>query len=136
MAAHHTWSKTSLERRKTLHPLLQELVDEVLLLCPLDVTIIEGHRSKEKQLEAFNAGVSEVKVGKHNTMPSEAMDIAPLINGKIEWHNKALWRFFAGFVIGIAAAKEIPLRSGIDWDNDFDTQEHSLFDGPHFELIL
>ncbi len=50
------------------------------------VQLLEGHRSNEDQLKAFNAGKSRIKSGgKHNHSPSLATDVAPW---PIDWSDK------------------------------------------------
>lgn len=140
MAAHHEWSKSSEQKLHTCKPQLVELCNETLRIFPLDIIIIEGARSDDRQEEMFRTGVSLARAGesKHNTNDSEplsrAVDMAPLRFGKIEWDNRELWIGFTSFVRGLAEARGIPIRSGIDWDSDFDFTDHKLWDGPHFEL--
>jgi hypothetical protein len=52
----------------------------------------------------------------------------------IDWSNRDGFVLLAGFLIGIAASMGIKLISGVDWDGDFKTTDHSFFDGPHLEL--
>jgi hypothetical protein len=101
------------------------------------VTIIEGHRSDERQAEMLATGMSTLGPGKskHNRSPSEAVDMAPILSGKIPWEDKESFVMFGGFVMGIAHEMGIKIRWGGDWDSDWNVREHSLFDGPHFELI-
>ena len=68
---------------------------------------------------------------KHNQEPSLAVDVAPW---PIDWNDSHRFYHFAGFVLGIAAALNIRLRWGGDWDSDFDLRDQTFFDLPHFEL--
>ena len=93
-------------------------------------------------MELYNQGKSKLKAGesKHNNtytgQPwSEAVDMAPLVDGKIDWNDRELWLQFAGFVRGVAATHGYIIRWGGDWDGDFDSAEHGFWDGPHFEII-
>ena len=52
------FGKDSLARLSTCHPDLQKLFKEVIK--HYDCTILEGHRSDEDQLKAFNAGKSKI----------------------------------------------------------------------------
>ena len=47
--------------------------------------IVCGHRNKEDQNKAFAEGKSKLKwpKGKHNKLPSQAVDAAPYISGNI-----------------------------------------------------
>lgn len=135
MAAHHAWSAKSLNRLRTCHDDLQKLMNEVLLTYPLDITIIEGHRSEERQNQMVEEGKSKLNYpnSKHNGSPSRAVDVAPLRNGKIEWRDRELWAHFAGFVLATAQRMEIDIRWGGDWNSDLDFNE-AFYDAPHFEL--
>jgi hypothetical protein len=136
MASHHKWGAKSLNKLETAHPNLNSLFTRVLETCPLDITIIETYRSNDRQDELFELGKSKLRAGqsKHNTNPSKAIDVAPLVNGTIDWNDRELWIMFAGYVLGVASEMNIPLRWGGDWDNDFNSREHSFWDAPHFEL--
>jgi peptidoglycan L-alanyl-D-glutamate endopeptidase CwlK len=125
----------STERLATTDPRLQKLFNEVIKT--FDCTVIEGHRTKEKQNEYFAAGKSKLKwpEGKHCADPSLAADVAPYINGKTSYNtNHCL--YFAGYVMGTAQQLGIKIRSGYDWDMDNEViTDQSFNDGVHFELI-
>ena len=82
---------------------------------------------------AVEAGMSQVNWpdGKHNKIPSEAIDVAPW---PLDWNNLDRFYMFAGLVLGIANGMNISVISGLDWDNDGETTDQNLIDGPHFEL--
>lgn len=136
MAAHHKFSQKSFDKLDTCHRELRALFKRVLEVCPLDITIIEGHRSNERQQELFDTGMSKVGPGKskHNNVPSMAVDVAPLTENGIEWENRELWLHFGGYVKGVAREMGIPIRWGGDWSGDFDFNDQTFHDMPHFEL--
>lgn len=120
----------------TCHPLLQELFREVIK--GRDCTIIEGHRTRRRQNQLFEQGLSKVKWpdGKHNTMPAEAVDAGPYFPGKgIPWDEQENFYAFAGYVQGIAKKLGIKIRWGGDWDGDNDVKDQKFNDLAHFELI-
>ena len=125
----------STERLATADPRLQKLFNEVIKT--FDCTVIEGHRTKEKQNEYFAAGKSKLKwpEGKHCSNPSLAVDVAPFIGGKISYNtNHCL--YFAGYVMATANSLGIKLRSGYDWDMDNEVvTDQSFNDGVHFEIV-
>lgn len=124
----------STERLATADPRLQKLFNEVIKT--FDCTVIEGHRTKEKQNEYFEQGKSKLKwpEGKHCSDPSLAVDVAPFIGGKISYNtNHCL--YFAGYVMATANSLGIKLRSGYDWDMDNEVvTDQSFNDGVHFEI--
>ena len=78
------FGRRSKEQLSSCHADLQKLFNEVIK--HYDCTILEGHRSNEDQLKAFNAGKSRIKSGgKHNQLPSLAADVAPW---PIDWSDK------------------------------------------------
>jgi hypothetical protein len=122
---------SSLTQRATLHPDLKRLVDEVIK--HVDFSITCGYRNQADQDAAVTKGLSQVKFpnGKHNTLPSKAMDVAPY---PINWNDTEAFTLLAGVFFGAAAVLGIKLRLGADWDGDFNTLEHSFKDRPHIEL--
>lgn len=132
------FSNTSKERLATCHPDLRYIFNTVIK--HFDCTIIEGHRSKERQNRAYESGKSQLKYpeSKHNNEPSRAVDVIPY---PVEWHNTARIYYFAGFVLGTAkilySLGEISheLRWGGDWDMDTKVRDNSFNDLVHFELV-
>ena len=126
-----SFGNTSKERLATCDPVLQGLFNEVIK--HYDCTIICGHRGEAEQNKAFEEGRSKLKWpnGKHNKVPSQAVDVMPF---PIEWNNVKRLRHFIGFVQGIIAVKGLRVRSGHDWDNDYDLDEEKFKDGPHWEI--
>jgi peptidoglycan L-alanyl-D-glutamate endopeptidase CwlK len=111
---------------------LQRVFEKVIE--EIDCTILEGERGEERQNFLFDSGQSKVRYpnGKHNSSPSRAVDVAPW---PIDWENRERFILFAGYVLGVANEMDIPLRWGGDWNTNWDTQDHTFFDGPHFELV-
>lgn len=102
-----------------------------------DCSILKGHRDQQEQDEAFRTGASQLRWpnGKHNAMPSMAVDIAPY---PIDFSNrpKAIARFYllAGVVLTRAIELRIPIRWGGDWDGDLDIFDQTFDDLGHFEI--
>lgn len=119
-----SYSAKSKERLATSHPLLQDLFNEIIK--HRDCSILYGHRNRVEQEEAFTNGRSKAHYGQsfHNYSPSLAVDAMPW---PINWEDLKGIHEFAGFVLGVAAAKGIEIRWGGHFKN--------FFDGPHFELI-
>ena len=136
------FSESSRLRLASCHPALIDLFETVIE--EYDATVIEGHRGQEAQHAAFIGGKSQLDwpKGKHNRMPSLAVDVAP---APIDWgekgtpaeREKARARFyhFAGYVLGVARCKGITVRWGGDWARDFDPRDNRFADLVHFELV-
>ncbi len=131
-----SFGEVSAKRLAECHPDLQRLFNEVVK--HVDCTVICGHRGQKEQDQAFADGRSKLKWpnGNHNKVPSMAVDVAPYYPGtKIRWDDAKGFIHFAGFVRGVASQMGIKIRSGADWDNDFDLLDNKFNDLPHFELI-
>lgn len=138
------FSNTSLKRLNECHEDLIILFNEVIK--EFDCTICVGYRNEEDQNKAYLDRKSDKKYpySKHNKKPSLAVDVAPYSKKlkAIDWSNKNLMYFFAGFVLGKASElkKEGKIRHeiicGADWDNDRDITNHKLIDINHFEIKI
>lgn len=126
------FSNTSATRLAQCDPRLRAVFDEVIR--HFDCTILCGHRAKAEQDAAFAAGNSKVQWpnGKHNTVPSLAVDAAPY---PIDWEDRERATFFAGVVMGTAWQMGIELRWGGDWDRDTQVNDNTFDDLWHFELV-
>jgi peptidoglycan L-alanyl-D-glutamate endopeptidase CwlK len=131
-----SYSKESLEKLGTCDDRLQRVFNKVIQF--VDCTIICGHRGEEEQNAAYAKGASKVKYpdGKHNSIPSKAVDVMPYpVNYSEDAKNIEEITLFAGFVLGIAAEMGIKLRWGHDWDSDMVPDTRGLVDRPHYEVI-
>lgn len=135
MPSFGTKSKTNLEQ---CAPALQLLFTEVVKR--FDCTILVGHRNETEQTKAFNKGRSKLgwPNSKHNSTPSRGIDVSPYpipedfgANSRDEYEK---FKYFAFYVLGVAAGMNIPIRWGGDWDMDFDTLDQNFNDLLHFEL--
>lgn len=132
----HNFGKASLRKLETCHGDLQLLFRTVGKRFPC--TILEGHRTEERQNELFEQRKSKLKwpQGKHNRKPSLAVDVAPdPINWSADPKNMARFYHFAGYVMAIANTMGYKLRWGGDWDGDRDFSDQTFDDLVHFELV-
>lgn len=109
---------------------LQRLVRAVA--AKIDVCVAVGHRDQAAQDAAFAAGKSKLPWPKsrHNTLPSEAVDLCPLQpDGTIDWSDagKAAFRSMAAVVKQTALELGIAIEWGGDWTG-------TLGDLDHFQL--
>jgi hypothetical protein len=141
-----TYSRSSLDRLNTCEDDLNRLFTSVIE--DYDNSILEGHRPEARQNELFDRKASKVRFpdGKHNSVPSKAVDSAPYIVGRgIPWPDKiekpdtyykdlAQFYHYAGYVQGKAKEMGIAIRWGGDWDKDWDLADQTFDDLVHFEL--
>jgi peptidoglycan L-alanyl-D-glutamate endopeptidase CwlK len=85
--------------------------------------VIEGLRTIKRQRELVAAGASKTMRSRH--IHGFAVDIAPIIGGKISWDWPAFYPLAAA-IKKAAAAEKVTLTWGGDWK--------SFVDGPHWEL--
>jgi|TARA_R110000823_G_scaffold217725_3_gene347050 peptidoglycan LD-endopeptidase CwlK len=128
----YKWGPRSIKHLVTLDERLQKVLNEVIKY--VDCSIIEGHRSGERQDRLFEEGRTKVKYpnGRHNANPSRAVDVVPY---PIDWDDRERFHLFAGFVIGIGQSMGIRLRWGGDWNMNFEVDDNNFDDFPHFELV-
>lgn len=126
------YSKASLTKLETCHPDIQKLMKEAIKY--VDLTIIEGVRTKEQQEEYVRTGRSKTMNSKHLKQPDGYSHAIDVMAYPIKWGDWKRNAYVAGFLMGLANQMGIKLRSGIDWDKDFDVSEHNFLDAPHFEL--
>ena len=125
------FSPRSLERLNTCDPRLIELLTSVVV--DFDCTILGGHRGESEQNRLYDEAKSKVRWpdSKHNASPSLAVDVAPY---PIDWQDRERFIYFGGYVKGVAATLDIPIRWGGDWDGDNDLRDQTFMDLVHFEL--
>lgn len=113
----------SLSRLQGVHPHLVEIVKRAALLSDLDFTVLEGLRTIERQKQLVANGASKTMKSRHLT--GHAVDLAPLIDGKVSW-DWPLYHRLAPIVKKAAADLGYPITWGGDW--------RSFRDGPHWQL--
>lgn len=107
----------------------------------VDLTIVEGLRSPERQAELYAKGrttpgpkVSWTMKSKH--LEGKAIDVAPLeADGSIDWNNAVKFKTMADLMFAAADELGVHIRWGCDWDQDGIPYEKGEYDGPHFELV-
>ncbi len=97
-------------------------------------TITVGHRNKEDQNKVYEQGFSKLEYpnSKHNSKPSEAMDIIPDKGGYSAGREQFI--LMIGIIKGIALNLGITIRCGLDWDGDNDLKDQTFMDLAHVEL--
>jgi peptidoglycan L-alanyl-D-glutamate endopeptidase CwlK len=126
------FSEKSLAKLATCDSRLQKVFHEVVR--DFDCTVLEGHRNKERQNRMVDEGKSQVRWpdGKHNRVPSAAVDVCPY---PVAWDDRERQSLFAGFVLATAKAMDVNLRWGGDWDRDTEVRDNGFDDLVHFELV-
>jgi peptidoglycan L-alanyl-D-glutamate endopeptidase CwlK len=121
------FGKRSRERMKGVDSRLINVMNELIKL--MDVTIIEGLRTKERQEELVAKGASKTKFSKH--IEGKALDVAPY---PIDWENRDGFYYMGGMIRGIAQQLGYDIRYGGDWDSDGQTKDNNFDDLVHIEI--
>ena len=100
---------------------LDLMAREMLAMEIVDIAAICGRRGKEAQEKAFAEGNSKArwKESKHNVIEpdlSEALDLAPIVNGKIPWHETdkdyEAWYIMGGMAMTVAKKLSLEIKWG------------------------
>ncbi len=129
-----TISPNSLDKLSQCYYELQRLVRTVSERMSLIVSC--GHRGEVEQNRAYIEGKSKLQFpnSKHNTLPSLAVDIEPLKRSKIDWNDKVMFYYFAGYVMAVADLIDVKIRWGGNWNMNDDLHDQTFNDLCHFEV--
>jgi len=122
------YGRRSRSRLKGVDAKLVNILNELIKI--MDVTIIEGKRSAERQAELLEKGATKVKYSRH--MDGKAVDLAPY---PIDWNDREHFHYMGGMLRGIAHKMGIKIRWGGDWDGDGEIKDNSFDDLVHVELL-
>lgn len=108
----------------SLHPYFRDRIIELIAKCKakgIELAVVEGYRTRAKQSEYQNMGkkYTRTSAGKSKHQYGLAVDLVPIVNGKAQWHNRALW-----LKVGVVGER-LGLRWGGRW--------RKLYDPGHFE---
>lgn len=123
----YKFGRRSRERLKGIDSRLVNVLNELIKI--MDVTVIEGLRSAERQEELLAKGATKVKYSKH--MEGKAVDIAPY---PINWEDRERFHYMGGMIRGIAKALNLKVRWGGDWDSDGEIKDNRFDDLVHIEI--
>ena len=99
------------------------MVQRAIEITPIDFTVLEGLRTRDRQKKLVARGASKTMNSYHLT--GHAVDIAPLVEGKVTWD----WKYYHQLAPAVKqAAKELGVN--ITWGGDWKTFK----DGPHWQI--
>lgn len=109
------FGKRSKSRLKGVHPDLVSILNDVIKYY--DITILEGVRSQERQIDLHKEGKSKLdgvyKKSKHQL--GRAVDISPY---PVDFEDTKGYMYLAGLMVATAKKKNFRLRWGGDWNGD------------------
>ena len=121
------FGKRSKERLRGVDTRLVNVLNELVKI--MDVTIIEGLWSKQRQEILLKEGKTKTKFSKH--IEGKAVDLAPY---PIDWEDRDRFHYMGGMIRGIAKQLNINVRWGGDWDSDGETKDNRFDDLVHVEI--
>ena len=121
------FGKRSKQRLRGVDTRLVNVLNELIKI--MDVTIIEGLRSKQRQEILLKEGKTKTKFSKH--IEGNAVDLAPY---PIDWEDRDRFHYMGGMIRGIAKQLNINVRWGGDWDSDGETRDNRFDDLVHVEI--
>ena len=121
------FGRRSKQRLKGVDAKLINVANELIKL--MDVTVIEGLRSQERQNELVSQGKSKTKFGKH--VAGKALDLAPY---PIDWNDRERFHYMGGLIRGIGHSLGVKIRWGGDWDSDGEIKDNAFDDLVHVEI--
>lgn len=116
-------SPKSITRLDGVHEDLVRVVHRCAKDSTVDFMVLEGLRSREKQLKYLKAGASQTMDSRHRT--GHAVDLAAVVDAEIRW-DWPLYHQLARSMKAAAAIEGVDMNWGGDWE--------TFPDGPHFEL--
>tara|TARA_R100001594_G_scaffold101287_1_gene135851 strand:- start:7338 stop:7787 length:450 start_codon:yes stop_codon:yes gene_type:complete len=142
-----SFGKRSERLLEDLHPLLVKLLRECI--HHIDFSLLETHRTPERQQTLVDTGRSMTKNSKHLQLPSEAFDFCPYPMSKKDWKYPDRFIGVAKFIMATCKQMQrdgrIPatfnLRWGGDWDSDdlygrAHRSEQTFDDLGHIEMVF
>jgi peptidoglycan L-alanyl-D-glutamate endopeptidase CwlK len=146
----YTFSNNSKSKLDTCHPDLIKIMELAISRSKVDFGVSEGNRSLARQNELYRQGKSKIngttKKGKHNSVPSMAVDIFAYHKDYVTRKKLVYDRVHLAYIGGIveSCAQELlklrkikhKIRWGANWDSDgVIDYDQSFDDYPHFELV-
>ena len=138
------FSQFSLDKLDGVHPSLVMIVSEVMAMGVMDFRVVEGVRTLERQKALVADGKSKTMLSKHLIQSDgfgHAVDLFPYpvdmakVN-KGDAREIARFGVLAGLFKAVAFSHNVNVVSGMDWDGDGETLDHTFFDAPHFQIEL
>lgn len=106
-----------------VHPDLIRIIERAIQVTPVDFTVLEGLRTKERQVALLAAGSSHTLNSRHLT--GHAVDLGAWVDNQVDW-SWPLYRKIADAMKAAASELKLPIEWGGDWVH--------FQDGPHFQL--
>ena len=120
-------SRLSYDRLITCHVEIQSVIQRAIEITNHDFMVVCGGRGEEDQNKAYKEKKSKKKWpnGKHNKIPSMAVDVCPCKGKQLLWEDYQAWCYVIGAIMQAACELDIKVKWGGNWK--------TFKDFPHFE---
>lgn len=116
-------SRRSQDKLQGVHPDLVKVIERAMAISLVDFMVVEGLRTKERQMQLVASGASKTMNSRHIT--GHAVDVAPMVGNEARWD----WPMFDKLIPFVKQAADdckVPIECGYDWV--------TFRDGPHIQL--
>lgn len=124
-----------------VHPRLVAVVERAIQITGQDFMVLEGVRTKARQLELYAQGrtkpgniVTWTKVSNHFKQADGYGHAVDLVPWPVDWNDLQKFDAIATAMFSAARELKVAIRWGADWDRDGKRRERRESDSPHFEL--
>ena len=107
-------SQKSLDRLTGVDPRLVACVKRAIEITTIDFAVTEGLRTKERQIELFNKGASQIRDGGTH-VEGIAVDLVAYLEDRISWELN-IYDEIADAMKQAAIELDVPLRWGAAWN--------------------
>lgn len=132
----YRFGSASTRKLEGVHPDLVSVCHRALGYAQMDFSVVQGVRTLEEQSRLYAQGRTQpgpivTWTMNSNHLPKRdnygyAVDIAPYIEGRIDWDNHANFDFLATLMFRAAMEEGVRIGWGGHWQSK---------DRPHFELL-
>lgn len=146
------FSRRSLDKLASVHTDLQRVAERALQISEVDFSVTQGRRTLDEQRRLYGKGrtaaqckrmgvpssyarpnenrVTWIRPENGNHLSGRAIDVAPFVNGRLEWDNNGKLGLWPKIAVAFKLAAQ-ELGVSIEWGGDWDGTK----DRPHFELV-
>ena len=130
----NSFGRGSRKHLRTVDARLQRIAHRALRITDHSITC--GHRTREAQDAAFEAGNSKIQWpdGKHNRLPSVAMDVQVWPRPEKEEDLIDEQLYLLGVYKGVGQEQGIPIRTGADFNRNGRVSDNEWKDLFHVEI--
>lgn len=128
----YIFSNRSEQLLNTVRLELNNLAHRVLEISPIDFSITEGYRDRERQKQLYEEGKSKTLNSKHCT--GQAIDIVPYINNRADFEAINDCCLIIGIFYTLAKQMNLRIRVGALWDSS-SIENNTFKDVWHVEVI-